>query len=281
MEILLNELSLDGTLNDVDEFFPLLARMIEIQDLVFKLSIPVLIHNELYDTRVTKEFNLHDILLQKEYRIRADIQRYKPLLSQGPFWNDDQRHMDSDVYLCQHTDKKHGYSLAEACERDKLVISFKNQNFTDATIEVYKNGELIEIVSIDNKIDLLKLLYENGQIDDTNYCNYFFKGTKLSFEYFEEKYGFKNKETTEIKSFISTFERFIEMEWGQILQDTGLNYKKYTPSSANNWFRDSQYGNHDIYKFRASQKYRCFGYRRGDIFYVLRLETDHKQSDNG
>ena len=34
-------------------------------------------------------------------------------------------------------------------------------------------------------------------------------------------------------------------------------------------------------KFRFSGVMRCFGYRKGDRFRVLRLERDHTVSDNG
>lgn len=36
-----------------------------------------------------------------------------------------------------------------------------------------------------------------------------------------------------------------------------------------------------IYKFRCKNPKRCFGYRKNDVFHVLRMERDHKISDNG
>ena len=33
--------------------------------------------------------------------------------------------------------------------------------------------------------------------------------------------------------------------------------------------------------FRCKNPKRCFGYREGEKFYVLRMERDHKISDNG
>ncbi|WP_373031749.1 hypothetical protein, partial [Sulfurovum sp.] len=60
----------------------------------------------------------------------------------------------------------------------------------------------------------------------------------------------------------------------EISASDGIEYKKY-----NNTL--SGFTGIDIYKFRINQKYRCFGYRKGEIFYVLHFETDHKLSDRG
>lgn len=37
----------------------------------------------------------------------------------------------------------------------------------------------------------------------------------------------------------------------------------------------------DIFKFRVSEKIRCFGYREKDTFFVLRIDLEHKLSDKG
>ncbi len=71
------------------------------------------------------------------------------------------------------------------------------------------------------------------------------------------------------------------MTWKDILLSDGLEYKQYKPNRKNDWFRDNKYSKIDIYKFRVTQKYRCFGYRKGDVFHILRFEVDHKISDKG
>lgn len=37
----------------------------------------------------------------------------------------------------------------------------------------------------------------------------------------------------------------------------------------------------NICKFRVSEKFRCFGYRKKDTFFVLRIDLEHKLSDKG
>ncbi|KPV58169.1 hypothetical protein QJ48_18180 [Paenibacillus sp. A3] len=81
---------------------------------------------------------------------------------------------------------------------------------------------------------------------------------------------------------MSSFEFFVELSWDDIGRSDGLQYKPYSPSSKHNdWFRNSPYTGKDIYKFRTSQKYRCFGFRENEVFFVLRFERDHEYSDNG
>ena len=73
------------------------------------------------------------------------------------------------------------------------------------------------------------------------------------------------------------------MSWDNIMSSDGLEYKKYNKPNKRKkgWFREGTYKNTDIYKFRVTQEYRCFGYRTGDEFFVLRFEIDHSISDNG
>ena len=60
------------------------------------------------------------------------------------------------------------------------------------------------------------------------------------------------------------------------------NGKKYTPKEKKkNWFVGSKYSGKTIMKFRFSDTMRCFGYRKGDKFKILRLERDHTISNNG
>ncbi|RLA70977.1 MAG: hypothetical protein DRG24_06135 [Epsilonproteobacteria bacterium] len=71
------------------------------------------------------------------------------------------------------------------------------------------------------------------------------------------------------------------MSWDDIKNSDGLEYKQYKPNKKDDWFRKTIYSSKDIYKFRITQKYRCFGYRDMDKFFILRFEIDHKKSDKG
>ena len=203
-------------------------------------------------------------------------------MSTPPFWNENPRHSFKDRYVCKFTDKTFGYSLAEACERDKMVLSFDNLNFKSDCIYVYKNDSRITIFNIHKLETFVDYLLALSKIDESLYCLYKFEGTKLSFTNLEYDFGFEILEEEEIKTFISTFKSFSEMTWDDIHKSEGLEYKQYQPSSKKeDWFLNSPYSDKQIFKFRTSKKYRCFGYRDGDVFFALRFERDHSKSDKG
>ena len=105
----------------------------------------------------------------------------------------------------------------------------------------------------------------------------------MDFSKFEKEYGFLDFSQSEIEDCIEAFDRFEEAEgWDEIVRDRTLNFKRYSPASnKDDWFRKSEFKDKKIYKFRCKNPKRCFGYREGEKFYVLRMERDHKISDNG
>ena len=119
-----------------------------------------------------------------------------------------------------------------------------------------------------NRKQILQIMYEDTRIDCST---------------MEDHYGADILENDEFDELIKSFNKFVEHEsWESIALDDGLKYKKYTPKEKEkNWFRGVKYTGRNIMKFRFSSKMRCFGYRKGDKFKVLRLERDHNISDNG
>ncbi len=87
--------------------------------------------------------------------------------------------------------------------------------------------------------------------------------------------GFSTVQSAEQDLFIDTFRKFEALTWEQIRTDKGLNYKEY------HGIFDTSCRDIKTYKFRASQKIRCHGYRENDLFIVIGFETDHKLSDRG
>ena len=285
MEILFNELSLDGSFVDEEAFLDVFEPMLHLLKIIENNSIVLYREQELYSQNVTPQLTLHDLLKKSDFSRERDwIKRFKISLSRlmqdPPFWNYDQKHSSNDRYECVYTTKTNGYSLAEACERDKIVLSFKSEKFSEASVEISKNGELITIFNAHDPSEFLDFLHESGKIPSDTYLLERYEGTNLSFRHFEKVHGITELESSEKHAFLNTFKMFSEMSWQQISQHDGLQYKPYTPSKFD-WFAESEFKNESICKFRASQKYRCFGFRKGEIFYVLRIETDHKHSDHG
>lgn len=285
MEILLNELSLSGQFKDENEFFDSFDITLEIIKLIDKLDFSLAKEAMFFNVAVTSKYKLSDFLRLKTDRAKR-MKRFLAKLSQNPpYWNETQKHIITDNYTFKDTNILNT-SLAESCERDKIILSFEHTKFKEAELEIKKNNSPINIYNIINQTYFLEYLLSNNKIDLLIYCKLKFKDTNLNFSNIEDKYGFDSLDNIEQEeAFILAFHGFSKMTWENIIKSDGLEYKQYNKPNKKKigWFNDiySPYKNTDIYKFRVTQTYRCFGYRENDTFYVLRFEIDHKISDNG
>lgn len=283
MDILINELSLEGQFLNEDDFFDSFLETIRLINIINKMSFNLFKKYDLYSSKVTTKFDFNSILKIKG---NDSVTKYKSLLArlmnEPPYWELEQKHLNIDRYECKQTKLTSGYSIAEACERDKVVLSFENSNFSDEIIHLRKNTKSHEIYNFFNNIKFLDYLYQNNKISEIDYCLNRFT-TNLNFSNLDnEKDGFDKLEKEEKNAFITTFIMFSNMTWKEITNSDGLDYKKYTPSNrSDDVFRNTKWNKKDIYKFRCSKKYRCFGYREEDTFFVLFFENDHKTSDKG
>ncbi len=278
MEILINELSLCGQYATVDEFVklalpPVLSVLKDInptKDQLFK-------KNDFYLSSVTIRDTLYDIFVGTVSRKYDEIRRAKTLLVklfENPYWEHDQKHSVESTYQYKQTDIG-GSSLAESCERDKVVLSFKHVDYVDRLLPISKDHEVLHIDNLFDKGHYLELCWQRKIIIFEEYCILKFKDSKLNFSQIDLKEGFKIISTTDQHLFFKAFRKFSELPWQQISVDDGLDYKLFNNGQ---YFRNITY---PIHKFRISQKYRCFGYVNGGVFYVLMFDLDHKLSDQG
>ena len=289
VEILVNELSLDGQFNTLEEFYDSLDNFIKVMKIAEEHQIKVLKKYDLYNNQITKSQTLRDIIKiranDKHTRIRSLLLRTS---SSEPYWEQDQKHSSDITYKCKFNDNLYGCSLAEAVERDKTLISFEHYLFKDKYIKVLRNDVITDLFNAINESDFLFYLYSNCSIINAiGLCNCKYKNTRLSFEKFEKQYGFEQLESNEVEMVLDAFDRFVQKsDWNDVFDDDSLRYKKYSPSrKKDNWFLNTVYEGMRIDKFRcgntAVAPLRCFGHRDKDVFYVLRLERDHKISDDG
>ncbi len=161
-----------------------------------------------------------------------------------------------------------------------------NSCFLNETISIRCDKESRELKNyfLENSQEILtdiEVYLESLDVEPLEYCLRKFKNSNLNFSLLEDTYGFNILNPLQQKEFLSTFNKFSQMSWNDIVKSAanrkGLKYKQYD----GNWFENTQYSDMNIFKFRTSQKCRCFGYRDGDVFYVLRFEIDHSISDNG
>ncbi|MBN9901369.1 hypothetical protein [Bacillus thuringiensis] len=285
MKVILNEISIENKFIDLNDFLNKLKAIVAIYRLNIK-ELEILKPSNLYSINLFSNVPLQTLLFDKKFNRNDEIRRLKSILSnliqEEPFWDTTPLHKISDQYKCEFTAKLHSYGIAEACEREKYILSFFTDEFKNqGLVSVEKNGdEVFEVKNIWSKNYLLDELLEKSSIDYLTYCTNRFKKTNLSFDELDEDYGFAILNMEQSGLYINRFKEFSKMSWEQICQSSGLRYKEYSPSGTS-WFKGTLYESEKIMKFRVNDKYRCFGYRVGDIFRVLRFEIDHKISDKG
>ena len=273
MEVLLNELSLIGQFKDEDDFFNNFDSVLEIIKLLEILHFPIAKEYMFFDVAITSTYKLGDFLRLRTDRAKR-MKRFLAKLAQNPpFWNEIQKHnCTSNSYIFNGIDICNS-SLAESCERDRTVLSFLHNDFLNDNISIQKNMMDINIYNIVDRNNFLEYLLLVNEIEASFYCKLKFKNSNLNFSKLENEYGFDLLSSKQqVDEFIDSFKQFSTMTWQDIMSSDGLQYKKYN---------GTEFKIVNIYKFRVTQKYRCFGYREKDEFFVLRFEIDHKMSDNG
>lgn len=287
--IYLNELSLTGQFEDTEEFlkknrlfFSTLVWLQKRNWIIYKKS-------SLYTSYITKEHTMHHLKGMKNTSNPEDrdwILKFKRLLlsleDNPPYW-DLEEEIGKDKYHMDDMDVSYS-SIAKSCENGRFVLSFHNEQFMDRELKVIKNNcENISVFSVFSLNYINEVLYQKKVITINEYIKIRYQNTRLNFSKLEDGFGFEILEGNEIEDFIESFDRFIgHKNWEDLNHDRSLNYKEYSPASKkDNWFRETQYKDKKIYKFRCTNPKRCFGYRENNQFYVLRIERNHKISDKG
>ncbi|MBU0992497.1 MAG: hypothetical protein KJ737_08395 [Proteobacteria bacterium] len=274
MQILFNELSLTGQFTDQAAFIrngllPFIGVLKEMQG----FSTMLLKKSDVWSKMITPTSNLHSLLVNNTLRKMDAVRRLKSAianLTNEPFWDSDSKQNPDFTYLLDGVDVR-GSSPAEACERDKVVVSFVSSAASINPLNINRNGENIQLLNLTCYGILTEFLWDNKQISFELYLKARFSGGKLDFSKVDKRMDFTIIQSAEQPLFIDTFRKLEELTWEQIYIDKGLDYKEYHGIS----------GVRKTYKFRVSQKFRCHGFRERDSFVVIGFETDHKLSDRG
>lgn len=284
-KIYLNELSLDGQFEDLDDFLDACIPFMKCLKFLKENGKTIYKHSTFFRQKITNEMMLNDLR-----GIRGDrVRRLKSLLlattDNPPYWDDEGEFVqDLAAEYRLNGEDVTVTSIAEAAETDSNLLSFQHSKYSDCLLDIWKNEKPLRMLRSAVSLGYLsEALWEKSQIDVYTYLNARYFGTRLDFSQLEEQYGFGDFEKEEFRDCLQAFDKFVEREsWEDIVSDRGLYYKKYSPSSSDqNWFKHERYQNKEIYKFRCGNPKRCFGYRENDVFYVLRMERDHKISDYG
>jgi hypothetical protein len=278
MEILVNELSLKGQFRTVDYFFEsglipflrILKEMNSNTDFLYKKS-------NFFEAMVTPHDTICDIYTGDIFRLRDEIRKFKSQLVQlfdNPYWEDSTKQFMNSIYSHDGNNVSHS-SLAEACERDRMVASFRHNSFLSKQLMVNKDGQEIEIDNLIEQWQFTRIAYERKHIPFDEYCRRIFSKSKLDFSKIDSREGFSLVKNEEERLFLDGFRKFSELSWQQIFVDEALEYKEYNSRAPFRNIREK------IFKFRISRKYRCFGYVKDGVFFVLLFDLEHKLSDIG
>ncbi len=276
MDVVINELSLDGQYPTETVFLDNLEEIVKITILFDKLpNITLLKSQTIWNNNVTATKTLQDLFYVKGNTLLNKLRvNLLQLTTNPPYWEDDRRHnCKNNVYML-HENNICGSGIAESIERDKVILSFEHDDFKESRLSIKKNSSEVSIDNfLDFKTTLLVLLRCSG-INEETFCKYYFHGTNLDFSFLKDERGFGILNNEQKAQFIEQFKLFSTMEWTEIIRSAGLQYKQYKNILIS-------YESENIYKFRVSQGYRCYGYRDADVFRVVQLEVDHALSDRG
>lgn len=284
-EVYLNENSLTGQFETMEEFWdkidPFMSSLKYVQQKKWKISK----HSEFYKRQITKEMTFHHLRGMGGDKARRLKMLLLGAVDNPPFWDYEEelnQNLEQNYYLWD--EDVSATSIAEAAEADSFLLSFPESEYCDKILQVENgNKESIAVPSVTTIPYMGNVLGEKGWIDFKEALMMRYAETRLDFSKLEEGYAFEKFQKDEIRDCIRNFDKFVHMQsWDEIYQDSNFHYKHYTPSSTSfDWFRNSIYQDKVIAKFRCGNPKRCFGYKEGDLFYVLRMERDHRISDNG
>ncbi len=166
MEILLNELSLTAQFDSVEDFIDIgikkaLSALKELspEDIIYKKY-------DFFINNVTPTLSIHDVLTGTQTRHFDEIRRFKTYLSkffEDPYWEANPRHNSTINYIHKGVSVL-GTSLAEACERDKVIFSFFHKDFSENNLSILKSVEEIIIDNVFEQGLLIQIKLKRGII---------------------------------------------------------------------------------------------------------------------
>lgn len=284
MDFLLNEKSLFGQFQSTEDFLHTLPANLRCFDLVksqgkgqiWKIT-------DFYKCQITPDMKVGDL---QRCKITDALLKLRLVLDKEirtePYWDLAPSHDYGNIYWMDGEDVS-ATAVAEAAERGIGVLSFDSPAYSDRKLVIEKNEAQFYVHSVYRPRYLVEHFAEGMGLDGDECLRARYEGTRIDCTLLEREYGTRILERREYDLLIDTLDKFVNHEsWESIGTDDGLEYKKYSPASnRENWFFNTPYRDKTIMKFRFSRKMRCYGFRKGERFRLLRLERDHKESDKG
>lgn len=287
MEVLLNELSFHNQFQSFEHFQEgALLEILSFFHLQKNGTTTLLKKSDIYARKIYNNKSLLEILISKDKDGKSDeIRKLKSQLGSiinDPYWDNNKLCVDICKYIYSNT-IVNDTSLAEGFERNCDIISVNPSNYILDEIIVSKDNVLKTLKNFYSFNNLIEKQYNQGILTFDFFCKNYFRQTKLDFSLVNSDESFKyiTKKNDE-EEFLSSFKMFKNMDWNDILQQGGKGKNK-AGLAFTRYHNQAHFLNYKpkspIYKFRTTQKYRVFGYRIDDTFYVLEFDLTHRLSD--
>ena len=292
MDHILNELSLAGQFQSVDDFvregaLPLADVLADIAKfggtLLYKKS-------DFYLCNALPNMTFYDLVIAgTPARTNDSLRKLKSklaLLMNEPHWDLNPQQDEEAIYIMVDNSGKEidvsGTSIAEALVRKACLVSFAKSAFVQTPIKVKEKSEnsYSDVENVWWSGQVCDVLQKAGVLSVEDYMIGKYSG-KLDFSSIDDKNGFCLINSSNISAFESGFRKFNELPWSQIPMDNALDYKEFHCNANTKRFFHKEIWNKGVRKFRITQEIRCFGYVEGGTFYVLRFDLGHILSDLG
>jgi hypothetical protein len=131
---------------------------------------------DFYYSPVTGNLSVGNILIERTSRLYLELRKFKSQLwslFDDPYWENDRRHSSECEYL-YNNDNVCGQSLAESCERDRVVISFIHDDFSKTQLSVMKNNREVIVDNLFGKGHYAELAYQRHTMPYSDYFKWKF-----------------------------------------------------------------------------------------------------------
>ena len=292
MDHILNELSLVGQFQSVDDFvregaLPLADVLADIAKfggtLLYKKS-------DFYQCNALPNMTFFDLVIAgAPARTNDSLRKLKSklaLLMNEPHWDLNPKQDEEAIYVMVDNSGKEidvsGTSIAEALIRKACLVSFSKSAFVQTPIKVKEKSKnaYSDVENVWRSGQVCDVLQKAGVLSIEDYMIGKYSG-KLDFSSIDDKNGFCLINSSNISVFESGFRKFNELPGSQIPMDDALDYKEFHCNANTKRFFHKEMWGKGIRKFRITQEIRCLGYVEDSTFYVLRFDLDHKLSDLG
>lgn len=161
MDILLNELSIDGQFASDEEFAVYLReKLVSILQVIDENDFYLLKKSDIYNCKITPDKTLLEILYQANMPVFTVLKVYiSQLCAEEPYW-DDAAATDLKAGYCYQAKHEEPNCFTEAIERKVPMLSFPHSGYDDKKFVCAKNDEQVVVTNIQNIAGLLTACLE-------------------------------------------------------------------------------------------------------------------------